>query len=120
MKISKTVLFFIPITNSCLNSISPFPSLQRYNTNPVIPTNKQLTNNSQQNYTYKDYQSSALSNVPPKPIDNPPKQEPLTSIYTFPSLVKPTPNWRRPYQQQPTADGTSSAWRLFGVRRLLN
>jgi hypothetical protein len=45
------------------------------------------------------------------------KPEPLTSIYTFPSLIKPSNNWR---QQQTTIDSTSSGWRLFGVHRLLN
>ncbi len=45
------------------------------------------------------------------------KPEPLTSIYTFPSLIKPNNNWR---QQQTVIDSTSSAWRLFGVHRLLN
>lgn len=55
-----------------------------------------------------------------RPIETVPpviKQESLTSIYTFPSLIKPNNNW----QQQPsTIDSASSAWRLFGVHRLLN
>jgi hypothetical protein len=46
------------------------------------------------------------------------KPEPLTSIYTFPSLIKPSNNWR---ERQPSSiDSNSSAWRLFGVQRLLN
>ncbi|CAF0830192.1 unnamed protein product [Rotaria sordida] len=97
------------------NENNPFPSLQRYNTNPVISTNKQSISNPQQNYTYKGYQSSLSS------INKASEPEPLTSIYTFPSLIKTNNNWRRPHQQQqPTIDSSSSAWRLFGVNRLLN
>lgn len=50
---------------------------------------------------------------------NPPviKTEPLTSLYTFPSLIKPSNNW----QPHPSAiESNSSAWRVFGVHRLLN
>ena len=46
--------------------------------------------------------------------------EPLTSIYTFPSLIKPTSNWRKTHQQTTPIDATSSAWRLFGLQRLHN
>jgi hypothetical protein len=84
---------------------SPFPSLQRYNTNPIIPINPQplLMNNYRR----------TVESVPN--ISKP--ETPLTSVYTFPSLIKPSNNWR---QQQSTIDSTSSAWRLFGVQRLLN
>ena len=83
---------------------SPFPSLQRYNTNPFIPTNHQslLMNN---------YRRTGES------VPNPSEPEPLTSVYTFPSLIKPSNNWR---QQQSTIDSASSAWRLFGVQRIIN
>ncbi len=72
-----------------------------------------------QNYTYKDYQLASTNN-PSRTVDNLSGPEPLTSIYTFPSLIKPNNNWRKPYQQPSTIDGSSSAWRLFGVHRLLN
>jgi len=86
---------------------SPFPSLQRYNTNPVLSTNKQT-------YTYKDYQAESAIN-PNQKIDKFAQPEPLTSLYTFPSLMKPNNNWRKPYSQPSTIEGSSSAWRLFGV-----
>lgn len=95
---------------------SPFPSLQRYNTNPVISTSKFPT---QQPYTYKDYHAQS-SAVPHRTIDKYAEPEPLTSLYTFPSLTKPNTNWRRTYQQPSTIDASSSAWRLFGVQRLLD
>ncbi|CAF4395495.1 unnamed protein product [Rotaria socialis] len=104
------------------NENNPFPSLQRYNTNPVMSSNKQSTANPQQNFTYKEYQSSSTVSAPPqRNFEIPSKSESLTSIYTFPSLVKTNANWRRPQQQQTTYDGSSSStWRLFGVHRLLN
>ena len=46
------------------------------------------------------------------------RAEPLTSVYTFPSLMKPNNNWRQ--QQSSTVGSNSSGWRLFGVHRLLN
>lgn len=95
---------------------SPFPSLQRYNTNPVISTTKP---NPPQTYTYKDYQAE-LSTNPRRVIDKLSEPEPLTSIYTFPSLMKPTNNWRKTYSEPTHIDSSSSAWRLFGVNRLLN
>jgi len=96
---------------------SPFPSLQRYNSNPVISTTKP---NLPQTYTYKDYQSGLTNNFR-RPVDNHHSEpEPLTSMYKFPSLLKTNNNWRKPHQQQSTIDASSSAWRLFGVNRLLN
>jgi hypothetical protein len=102
MKISRIDLFSIIIIIGF--SISPYPSLQRYNTNPIIPIN---------------HQSLPMNNYR-RTIETVPvvtKQEPLTAIYTFPSLIKQSNNWR---QQQSTIDSTSSAWRLFGVHGLLN
>ncbi len=82
----------------------------------MISTTK---SNLPQTYTYKDYQSGSINNLR-RPIDNHSEPEPLTSIYTFPSLIKTNNNWRKPHQQQSTIDASSSAWRLFGVNRLLN
>ncbi|CAF3473739.1 unnamed protein product [Rotaria sp. Silwood1] len=114
-EISHSAPYIHRTQSELFNENNPFPSLQRYNTNPVISTNKQSISNPQQNFTYKDYQSSSSSSA----INKPPQTEPLTSLYTFPSLIKTNNNWRRPnQQQQPTID--SSAWRLFGVHRLLN
>jgi hypothetical protein len=100
-------------------SFSPFPSLQRYNTNLAITANKQTVLNPSQNYTYKDYQSSSANHLRPN-VDASSQPQPLTAIYTFPSLLKPNNNnWRKPQQQQQsTIDASSSAWRVFGVNHL--
>ncbi|CAF0904921.1 unnamed protein product [Adineta ricciae] len=100
------------------NENNPFPSLQRYNTNAGISTNKQLP---PQTYTYKDYQSSTINNSRPNLLAPSSQPPPLTSLYTFPSLLKPTNHWRRSPQQQQqssTIDASSSGWRVFGVHRL--
>jgi hypothetical protein len=107
VKISK---ISFPIHYNSFLSCSPFPSLQRYNTNPVISTTKPTP------FTYKDYQTGSANN-PHRVVDTHSEPEPLTSIYTFPSLIKPTNNWRKPPS---TIDAPSSAWRLFGVNRVLN
>ncbi len=103
MKMSM-IEFFVSIIIRIDFDISPFPSLQRYNTNSIIPINHQSS-------SMNDFRRT-IETVPAVS-----KSEPLTSIYTFPSLMKPTNNW---HQQQQTIDSASSAWRLFGVRRLLN
>ncbi|CAF4590023.1 unnamed protein product, partial [Rotaria magnacalcarata] len=75
-----------------------------------MSSNKQSTVNPQQNFTYKEYQSSSIVSAPPqRNLEIPSKPESLTSIYTFPSLVKTNANWRRPQQQQATYDGSSSS-----------
>ncbi|UJR37170.1 hypothetical protein I4U23_029879 [Adineta vaga] len=101
------------------NENNPFPSLQRYNSNTVIPSDKQTTTNPSQTYTYKDYQASTRNNSRPSLVE-PSQPPPLTSLYTFPSLLKPTSHWRRSpqHQQQPTMDGSSSGWRVFGVHHV--
>jgi hypothetical protein len=83
------------ISNNCSLFISLFLSLQRSNTNSSIDKNRRPT-------------ETASMVVKP---------EPLTSIYTFPSLIKPSNDWR---QQSSTFDSNSSGWKLFGVHRLLN
>jgi hypothetical protein len=113
-RISTISCWFVSI--NCLFSFSPFPSLQRYNTNPAISTTKP---NPPPTYTYKDYQSASINN-PRRNVEHQSEPEPLTSIYTFPSLIKPNNNWRAPQSQPSTIDGSSSAWRLFGVHRLLH
>lgn len=87
------------------NENNPFPSLQRNNTNPIIPIHHH------QSTLNNDYRRT-IETVPPVI-----KQDPLTSVYTFPSLIKPNNNW---LQQPSKMDSTSSAWRLFGVHRLLH
>jgi len=103
VKISRTNLYSIIIIIIGF-SISPFPSLQRYNTNPIIPINHESLP--------MDAYRRTIETVPVVT-----KQEPLTSIYTFPSLNKQSNNWR---QQQSRIDSASSAWRVFGVHGLLN
>ncbi|CAF0800362.1 unnamed protein product [Adineta steineri] len=109
---------------SLFNENNPFPSLQRYNTNPIITPDKQTISKSPLNFTYQNYQSTTYNNshqniVVPTPPPPPPSQ-PLTSIYTFPSLIKPASNWSKPppvpqHQQKATMNAASSGWRLFGV-----
>ena len=112
MKISK--IFFLICYNTFPLVCSPFPSLQRYHTNPAIPTT------TAQPYTLKDYQSGSANNSR-RVAETSSEPVPLTSIYTFPSLVKPpVNNWRKPHSQPSAIDRTSSAWRLFGVNRVLN
>ena len=116
MKISAIISSVFLLIHSRLCS-SPFPSLQRYNTNPSIATTK---SNPSQVYTFKDYQSATVNNNIHRPNETRAEPEPLTSIYTFPSLVKPTNNWRKTHQQSSPIDATSSAWRLFGLQHLHN
>lgn len=76
------------------------------------------------NFTYKDYQSaSAQPGTRHHQPETQTKSEPLTSIYTFPSLIKPNAaRWQRTTNSSATSkvDATSSAWRLFGINRLTN
>ncbi len=85
--------------------VSLFLSLQRNKTNPIIDKHHQ-------SLSMADYRRT-IETVPPVV-----KPESLTSIYTFPSLIKPSNHWRE--QQSATIDSNSSAWKLFGVQRLLN
>jgi hypothetical protein len=104
MKTSMIGLFSMIIIIIDFFFISPFPSLQRYKTNPIIPTTHETLPMSEYRRTIETV-----------PIVS--KQQPLTSIYTFPSLIKPNNNW---HQQQTRIDSTSSAWKLFGAHGLLN
>lgn len=105
-------------------SSSPFPSLQRHNTNPVISATKPTNPSAFPNYTYKDYQSSSAVNATrpttEKPAATATATDSLTSVYTFPSLMKTNSRLQRSNTQPSTIDASSSAWRLFGVHRLLN
>jgi hypothetical protein len=92
------------ISNNFSLFISLFLSLQRSNTNLSIDKNRQSS-------------SIAHNRRPTETASMVVKPEPLTSIYTFPSLIKPSNDWR---QQSSTFDSNSSGWKLFGVHRLLN
>ncbi|CAF3889372.1 unnamed protein product [Rotaria sordida] len=91
----------IPRTYSqVFNENNLFSNLQRNNTTTIIPTNHQSS-------SMNDYRRIVES------IPHISKQETLTSVYTFPSIIKSTNKW---HQQQSTIDSSSSAWRLFGVQ----
>ncbi|CAF0884610.1 unnamed protein product [Didymodactylos carnosus] len=94
--------------------LSPFPSLRRYNTNPVIPLTN-TNNTSLISATFNDSsRSRKLTDILPvsreakdysnNNLSKPYKTQsavPLTSMYTFPSLINN--NWQR-----------DASWRGFG------